>query len=74
MLDPKEFGEILSKHFAEVTPEQFIENLKKYCPEVFEDEIEESEIPQRQTDRSKNELEKKAALSSFRGAVEGKED
>lgn len=29
MLNPKEFGEILSKHFTEVTPEQFVENLKK---------------------------------------------
>ena len=35
MLDPKEFGEILRKHFAEVTTEQFLENLKNYCPEVL---------------------------------------
>ncbi|MFB2972106.1 hypothetical protein ACE1CD_24365 [Aerosakkonema sp. BLCC-F183] len=54
MLDPKEFGEILSKHFAEVTPEQFLANLKKYCPEVFDD-VAESEIAQSETDESKEE-------------------
>lgn len=44
MLDPKEFGEILRKHFAEVTTEQFLDNLKKYCPEVLEDDsLQQSE-------------------------------
>ena len=63
MLDPKEFGEILSKYFAEVTPEQFLANLKKYCPEVFEDDITDSEISQSETNQSKDELEKKAATA-----------
>lgn len=61
MLDPKEFGEILSKHFAEVTPEQFVENLKKYCPEVFEDDIVDSAISESDTNESKDELEEKTA-------------
>ena len=63
MLDPKEFGEVLSNHFAEVTPEQFLENLKKYCPEVFEDDIADSEISQSETNQSKDELDKKAATA-----------
>ncbi len=62
MLDPKEFGEILSKHFAEVTSEQFLANLKKYCPEIF-DGVLGSEISQSETDESKDELEEKAATA-----------
>lgn len=61
MLDPKEFGKILSKHFAEVTPEQFVENLKKYCPEFFEDDIVDSATSESETNESKDKLEEKAA-------------
>ncbi len=61
MLDPKEFGEIMSKHFAEVTPEQFVENLKKYCPEFFEDDIVDSARSESETNESKDELEEKTA-------------
>ena len=46
MLKPKKAGEILRKHFAEVTTEQFLENLEKYCPEVLEeDSLKQSEEP-----------------------------
>lgn len=46
MLEPKRVGEILRKHFAEVTTEQFIENLKTYCSEVLqEDSLNQSEEP-----------------------------
>jgi hypothetical protein len=38
MLDPKEFKQIITQHFAEVTPEQFKENLTKFCPEILEDQ------------------------------------
>ncbi len=37
----KRAAEILYKHFAELTTEQFIENLKRSCPEVFEQEQDE---------------------------------
>lgn len=40
MIDPKKAAEILYKHFEETTTEQFVLNLKKYCPEVFENEEE----------------------------------
>ncbi|MFB2878755.1 hypothetical protein [Floridanema aerugineum] len=63
MLDPKEFGEILSKHFAEVTPEQFVENLKKYCPEFFEDDIVDSETSELEANESKDELQEKTATA-----------
>ncbi|XWK89514.1 MAG: hypothetical protein U7127_05470 [Phormidium sp.] len=63
MLDPKECGEILRKHFAEVTPEQFLENLKKYCPEVFEDDIVDSSTSESETNESKDELEEKGATA-----------
>ncbi|HEY9874164.1 MAG TPA: hypothetical protein V6D12_12045 [Candidatus Obscuribacterales bacterium] len=53
MLDPKKCADILYKHFAEVTPEQFVENLKNYCPEVFEDDIASSaQAPLFQQDES----------------------
>lgn len=41
MVDPKRATELIRQHFAELTTEQFVENLKKSCPEVFEDEEEE---------------------------------
>jgi hypothetical protein len=39
MVDPKKCADILYKHFAEITTEQFVENMKKYCPEIFEDDV-----------------------------------
>lgn len=44
MVDPKKAASILDKHFEELTTEQFMENLKKYCPEVFSDKDEDEEI------------------------------
>ena len=61
ILGSKEFGDILSKHFAEVTPEQFVENLKKYCPEVFEGDIENSERSPTETNESNNDLAEETA-------------
>ncbi|GEM_PF-5673902 len=34
MLDPKEIGDFLRKHFEEMTLEQFAENYKRFCPEI----------------------------------------
>ncbi|CCI18743.1 hypothetical protein MICAF_4360005 [Microcystis aeruginosa PCC 9807] len=36
MLDPKEFCNIIHQDFTEVTSQEFLANLKKYCPEIFE--------------------------------------
>lgn len=36
MLEPKEFRNIIHQHFTEVTSQEFLANLKKYCPEIFE--------------------------------------
>ena len=35
-LNPQEIGQILTKHFDELTPEKFIENLKEVCPYIFD--------------------------------------
>ena len=35
MVDPKRAAKLIRQHFAEVTPEKFVENLQKHCPEVF---------------------------------------
>ena len=61
MLDPKKCADILYKHFAEVTTEQFFENLKKYSPEVFEDDIVDSETSELEANESKDELQEKTA-------------
>lgn len=61
MLDPKKCADILYKHFAEVTTEQFFENLKKSSPEVFEDDIVDSATSESETNESKDKLEEKAA-------------
>jgi hypothetical protein len=67
MVDPKRAAEILYKHFAELTTEQFVENLKRACPEVFEQEQDEqiivSDFPKTeqkhlQLDSTVNKLEK----------------
>lgn len=42
MLDPKRAAELIRKHFAQLTTEQFLVNLKQACPEILEDN-EESE-------------------------------
>ncbi len=31
MVEPNKCADLLYKHFAEITTEQFVENLKKYC-------------------------------------------
>lgn len=61
MLDSKKCADILYKHFAEVTTEQFFENLKKSSPEVFEDDIVDSATSESETNESKDKLEEKAA-------------
>ncbi|MCL1467558.1 hypothetical protein [Argonema galeatum] len=61
MANPKRAAELIRKHFAEITTEQFIENLNKHCPEVFEDDVADAEISQSEINQSKDELEKKAA-------------
>jgi len=61
MIDPKEFGDIITKHFAEVTPEQFVENMKKYCPEVFDEDIKDSERSPAEKTESNNKLAEEVA-------------
>jgi len=63
MVNPKRAAELIRKHFAEVTSEQFLENLKKHCPEIFEDDIVDSETSELDTNESKDELEKKTATT-----------
>jgi hypothetical protein len=38
MLDANKIGEILRQHFATVTPEEFEANLRRSCPEIFEED------------------------------------
>ena len=37
MVDPKKAAKLIRQHFAELTTEQFVENLHRSCPEVFEE-------------------------------------
>ena len=37
MVDPKKAAKLIRQHFAELTTEQFVKNLHRSCPEVFED-------------------------------------
>ena len=63
MIDIKRATELIRQHFAELTPEQFIENLKQSCPEVFEDDLEEEviiSVPDR-TDK----LQEQASLTTY---------
>ncbi|MGB8700869.1 MAG: hypothetical protein WCD18_15755 [Thermosynechococcaceae cyanobacterium] len=46
MLDIAKATEILTNHFATVTPEEFLVNLKQFCPELFEEEEKSPEFDQ----------------------------
>lgn len=59
MVDPKRAAELIRKHFAEITTEQFVENMKKYCPEIFEDDVADTAPSSSNTDES----EEKAATA-----------
>ncbi|MBW4532535.1 MAG: hypothetical protein KME09_01215 [Pleurocapsa minor HA4230-MV1] len=37
MVNPKSAAKLIRQHFKELTTEQFVENLHRSCPEVFED-------------------------------------
>lgn len=37
MVNPKSAAKLIRQHFEELTTEQFVENLHRSCPEVFED-------------------------------------
>ena len=37
MIDHKKAAKLIRQHFKELTTEQFVENLHRSCPEVFED-------------------------------------
>jgi len=39
-LDKKQILNDIRKYFAEVTPEQFLEDIERACPELFWDESE----------------------------------
>jgi len=61
MADPKRAAELIRKHFAEITTEQFLENLKKSSPELFAEDDENSEISPAETNESNNELTEEIA-------------
>lgn len=42
MVDPQKAASILYKHFEQLTSEQFLKNLERSCPEVFEEEREKT--------------------------------
>lgn len=37
MIDPQKAAKLIRQHFEQLTTEQFVENLHRSCPEVFED-------------------------------------
>jgi hypothetical protein len=59
MLDFEKASKILKDHFANLTDEEFITNLKEYCPRVFENENNSDE-----TEQQKSVLETIANLRS----------
>lgn len=64
MLDPTKAKEILEDYFANVTREEFMTDLKKYCPELFEEEstnldleqLKNTEIYQQVKEENKREI------------------
>jgi hypothetical protein len=48
MLNFEKASKVLKDHFANLTDEEFITNLKEYCPRVFEknDNLDETDLAQ----------------------------
>ena len=40
MLDFDKATKILTEHFADLTPDEFEVNLRKYCPELFQENVD----------------------------------
>lgn len=51
MLDVVETQKILEDYFANVTTEQFVADLKSYCPELLEAEATELDLEQLEKNR-----------------------
>jgi hypothetical protein len=58
VVDPKKAEELIRQHFSSLTTEQFLKNLERSCPEVFEEEEEISLHPVSVTPQEKPSLEK----------------
>ncbi|MBE9225377.1 hypothetical protein IQ264_08025 [Phormidium sp. LEGE 05292] len=61
MVNPKKAAELIRKHFAEITTEQFLENLKRSSPELFEEDNENSENLPTEVKESNNEMAEESA-------------
>lgn len=61
MVNPKRAAELIRKHFAEVTTEQFLENLKRSSPELFEEDNKNSENLPTEVKESNNEMAEESA-------------
>ncbi|NJO93746.1 MAG: hypothetical protein HC820_04190 [Hydrococcus sp. RM1_1_31] len=58
MVDPKKAEELIRQHFSSLTTEQFLKNLERSCPEVFEEEKEKIALhPVSVTIQQKQQLE-----------------
>jgi hypothetical protein len=44
MVDIAKATELLEHHFATVTREEFLANLQRFCPELFEEAEEETDL------------------------------
>jgi predicted transposase YdaD len=62
MLDIKKAAELLEHHFATVTHEEFLANLEKFCPELFQARQETIEAAQRQEAEMYQKVEEASKL------------
>ena len=44
MLDFDKATKILTEHFADLTPDEFEVNLRKYCPELFQENVDNLDL------------------------------
>jgi predicted transposase YdaD len=73
MLDIAKCKEILENYFANVTREEFIVDLEKYCPELFEtgsdrtdlDDFKSSELYQQAKEENKLEIAPRLLRKGF---------
>ena len=44
MLDFDKATKILTEHFADLTPDKFEVNIRKYCPELFQENVDNLDL------------------------------
>jgi hypothetical protein len=69
MLDVVETQKILEDYFANVTPEQFMADLKNYCPELLESESAELDLEKLEKTRIYQQAKQESRVNALKFSI-----